>query len=224
MTNLDIIGGNLIDSLPYICFKRDPDSRFSYVSKPILNWGLFNSLDEIIGKSDFDMPWHTKADQYIEEDQLALKGKSQFLLHSLPRLDGSALLHFCHKTPLYNDKRKVIGVGGVGFELTFENYKNIYSTLGLAGLHFSNFMTQDQSKQTEYIYKNISFTKRQAQIISFWLQGYSAKVTANKLNLTKRTIEFYLTRIKEKLECKNKQELIKKSFELGFIDLMFIKF
>ncbi len=43
-------------------------------------------------------------------------------------------------------------------------------------------------------------------------------------NLSERTIEFYLTRIKEKLKCKNKHELINKSFELGFIDLMFIMF
>ncbi len=224
MINPGVTETNLIDQLPYICFKRDPDSRFSYVSRQILNWGMFKSLDEIIGKSDFEMPWSNDAEKYIEEDQLSLKGNSQFLLHSLPRQDGTKLLHFCHKTPLYNEKNKIIGIGGIGFEMTLENYKNIFSILAFAGLNISDFNKIVHPKKLEFIYKNICFTKRQAQILCFLLRGYSAELTAKELKLSKRTIEFYLTRLRDKLECNNKHDLVKKAFELGYIDSMFMRF
>ncbi len=169
------------------------------------------------------MPWSNDAEKYIEQDQLTLKGVQQFNLDYLPRKDGSTMLHLCHKMPLYNEKNKIIGIGGVGIELTRHSYKNIVSLLTFSGLNIENFTKQPTQKNPDFVYANIDLSKRQAQIISFLLRGFSAKLMAKELNLSKRTIEFYLTRLKDKLECKNKHELVNKAFELGFIDLMFMK-
>ena len=184
---------------------------------------MFNSLEDIVGKSDFELPWHKDADKYIEQDQLTLKGVSQFNLDCLPRTDGSTMLHLCQKVPLYNEKGKITGVGGIGLELTRNNYKNIIPLLAFAGLNIENFIATLHKKNPDFVYGKIDLSKRQAQIISLLLRGYSAELTAKELKLSKRTIESYLIRLKEKLECKNKYELINKAFELGFIDLMFMR-
>jgi DNA-binding CsgD family transcriptional regulator len=215
---------NLLNQLPLLYFKKDPDSYYSFVSHQILKWNLINRLDECIGKNDFDMPWANEAEIYIKQDQLSLKGISQFNIDSLPKRDGTTLLHFCYKKPVYNESGKITGVGGFGFELTLENYKNIFSALALSGLNFEHFRITPDKKKLEFIYKDVRFTRREAQLIGLLLRGHSAESTANELKLSKRTIEFYMSLLKEKLDCHRKHELINKAFEMGFIDLMFMKF
>jgi len=223
MMNAQISALDLIDQLPFILFKKDPDSFYLYSNNHSLNINIFDNLGEIIGKSDFELPWYKDADKYIEQDQLCLKGVSQFALDYLPRKDGSTMMHLCHKSPIYNDKRKIIGIAGIGVELTFQNYKNIVSVLAFAGLKIEDFRIPISKKSSAFVYGNIGFSKREAQIISFLLRGYSAESTAHELHLSRRTIEFHLTRLKNKLECRNKHELVNKAFKLSFIDLMFMK-
>lgn len=53
-----------------------------------------------------------------------------------------------------------------------------------------------------------SLSKRELDCIAYFLQGYSAKQIGEKLFLSSRTVESHLTRVRAKLDCKNKDELI----------------
>jgi DNA-binding CsgD family transcriptional regulator len=53
-------------------------------------------------------------------------------------------------------------------------------------------------------------TQREAECVVYLLRGLTTRATAETLQLSHRTVEFYLTNIKEKLACVNKTALIVK--------------
>lgn len=58
--------------------------------------------------------------------------------------------------------------------------------------------------------QQFNLTPRQAECIHYLLKGYSAKQTAVALDLSTRTIDFYLNNLRRKLNCRSKTELIAK--------------
>lgn len=59
-------------------------------------------------------------------------------------------------------------------------------------------------------YEGIYFTKREAETLFYLLQGKTIPETARALNLSARTIEFYVKNMKLKVGAKSKVELIEK--------------
>ncbi len=59
-----------------------------------------------------------------------------------------------------------------------------------------------------------TLSTREIEVLQFLLQGASASIIAEELNLSKRTIEHYVERLKNKLVCYSKMELIAKAREI----------
>lgn len=55
---------------------------------------------------------------------------------------------------------------------------------------------------------NLHLTKREAECIFFLLRGFTIKKVASTLDLSPRTVEFYLKNVKHKLACKKKNEVL----------------
>jgi DNA-binding CsgD family transcriptional regulator len=55
----------------------------------------------------------------------------------------------------------------------------------------------------------IYFTPREAECVAYVIQGYTHPQAAQELKLSKRTVEFYIKNVRRKLNCRNKEELIK---------------
>jgi DNA-binding CsgD family transcriptional regulator len=66
-------------------------------------------------------------------------------------------------------------------------------------------------------YKNVYFTNREAEVMVQLLQGKTLSAAAAVLNLSPRTIEFYVKNMKTKLACRTKSELIGKVFTSDFV-------
>ena len=81
--------------------------------------------------------------------------------------------------------------------------------------------TQGLDNQSRtFRYGDISFSFREAQCIHYLLKNYSAKQTSKQLNISPKTVEFHIARVKNKLNCNTKSQIVDKAIELGFIDLM----
>lgn len=59
-------------------------------------------------------------------------------------------------------------------------------------------------------------TSREMDVIKLLLQGFSARQIAKQLFLSKRTVEHHIERMKEKLSCNSKGDLIRKSRKIGY--------
>jgi DNA-binding CsgD family transcriptional regulator len=63
-------------------------------------------------------------------------------------------------------------------------------------------------------------TTKEHELLKLFLTGYTMRQAAEEINLSRRTVEDYLERIKNKLHCDSKSELITKSIELGWMSIM----
>jgi DNA-binding CsgD family transcriptional regulator len=59
-------------------------------------------------------------------------------------------------------------------------------------------------------YPNVYLTKREAECMFWLVQDNTINATAIKMNLSARTVEFYVKKMKLKLLCVNKKQLIHK--------------
>jgi hypothetical protein len=63
----------------------------------------------------------------------------------------------------------------------------------------------------------IRLTKREVEVLNLISQGLSSKHTAERLYVSKRTVDFHLANIYEKLKVTNRMQAFNVATNLGFI-------
>ena len=115
------------------------------------------------------------------------------------------------KFPWYNDDNKVIGLLGCSIVLCQHSLANSLSLIASLGI------LNSVEDPVHYIGSELNKTylsKRQLSCANLLLSGLTQKEIAAYLNLSPRTIETYIENIKQKLQCRNKTDLIIKLTEL----------
>ena len=64
----------------------------------------------------------------------------------------------------------------------------------------------------------VSCSVREIEVMKLLLEGYSASQIGKEIFLSRRTIEHHLERIKDKLGCTSRAELIQKARELEALE------
>lgn len=64
---------------------------------------------------------------------------------------------------------------------------------------------------------NERLTSREAQVLGLIFEGRSSREVAQSLFLSKRTVDFHLARIYEKLNVNNRLQAIRRAAELGLV-------
>lgn len=112
---------NIINHVPHFIFWKDTNSRFLGCNEIFAKSAGFNSPDEIIGKSDFDMPWgKTEAQSYINDDkETVATGIAKINIEEPQRtLTGNQMVLLTSKVPLYNRAKEIIGILGIYSDIT----------------------------------------------------------------------------------------------------------
>jgi DNA-binding CsgD family transcriptional regulator len=60
-------------------------------------------------------------------------------------------------------------------------------------------------------------TQREIEVLSYTLRGQSARLIANILGISVKTVEYHLARIKHKFQCHSKAELIETALKQGYL-------
>lgn len=108
----------IIDSLPQAVFWKDRDGRFLGCNQQLLRDAGLSSEAEIVGKTDFEMPWRDQADAYRADDQEVMcNGPKLNIEKPLTRSDGTTIWLRTSKLPLQRDG-EVIGVLGMYEDVT----------------------------------------------------------------------------------------------------------
>lgn len=108
----------VIDNLPQAVFWKDRESRFLGVNRRFLTDAGLTSVDEVIGKTDFDMPWKDQAAAYRADDRAVIEqGPKINIEEPLTRSDGSIIWLRTSKMPLQREG-EVIGVLGIYEDIT----------------------------------------------------------------------------------------------------------
>ncbi len=94
-------------------------------------------------------------------------------------------------------------------------YDSSQYTFNVHKIHFvdeihkqkAEFYNNINNPRLRFIEYHFKLSPREIQCIEFILMGYSCKSIANKLNLSPRTIEFYLQNCKRKMRISNNQQI-----------------
>jgi DNA-binding CsgD family transcriptional regulator len=92
-----------------------------------------------------------------------------------------------------------------------------------SGVNFQSFLTDDKTAKTlkiksriiltdNHTKKPVQLTLRQSECLDLLAEGYTMKEIAKKMLLSPRTVEHYLERTREILNCRNTKELLAKLF------------
>lgn len=108
----------VLDNLPQAVFWKDRDLRFLGCNQRFLADAGLTSVDEVIGKTDVDMPWKDQAAAYQADDRdVMAHGPKINIEEPLTRSDGSTIWLRTSKTPLHQNG-EIIGVLGICEDIT----------------------------------------------------------------------------------------------------------
>ncbi len=113
----------LVDSLPDYFYVKDTDSHILMVNSAMSCMFGFDSPDDMIGKTDFDIFPTEVAQRYMAEEKQILATGRPVLDREEPLVDaaGNWLVFSTTKVPLYNLKNEIIGLMGIGRDVTTHN-------------------------------------------------------------------------------------------------------
>jgi PAS domain S-box-containing protein len=110
----------LMDNLPDHIFVKDPDSRFITANAATLRSLGATSLEQVLGKTDFDFLPSERAAQY-RADEAAVVGSGEPLLNReelLINAAGQARWLLTTKAPLRDGAGQVVGLVGISHDIT----------------------------------------------------------------------------------------------------------
>jgi PAS domain S-box-containing protein len=102
----------VMDNLPMAIFWKDHNSRFLGCNRQLMLDAGLSSGAEIIGKTDFDLPWREQAPLYQVNDRIVIEsGQPKFNIEeSLTKGDNQTIWIRTNKIPLRNPDGDIIGV------------------------------------------------------------------------------------------------------------------
>ena len=103
----------LIDSIPQLIFWKDRNSVFKGCNKSSAKAAGLNSPEEIIGKTDYDMPWTVEEANFYRECDKRVMDSDEAELHIIEtqkQSDGRQAWMDTNKIPLRDAKNNVIGI------------------------------------------------------------------------------------------------------------------
>jgi two-component system sensor histidine kinase/response regulator len=110
----------LIDNMPDRIYAKDLNGRFIVCNDALVRRMRMKSVDDIIGKSDFDLLPHDLAAHYFEDEQKIITSGQPLINHeeSMGNVDGTLRWNLTSKVPLRDAKDKIIGIVGIGRDIT----------------------------------------------------------------------------------------------------------
>jgi DNA-binding CsgD family transcriptional regulator len=171
--------------------------------------------------SDHDLKCEAAAlaAQFQQDDNYVLQTGNDLTIFNFCKYGNSDWrLMFGRKSLLYGENNQKKGVYGRFLDVTHcPTFKMI---LGICVFDQNNLAVNSSThNQVTYVVKDrfdeYNLSARESEIIFHLIRGRSAKEIAAVTNLSSRTVEKHLDRIKVKMQCYSKSQLIEKSWSLG---------
>ncbi len=112
----------VMDNLPESIFWKDKDLVYLGCNTSFVEDAGLESPEQIIGQTDFDMPWQDRADLYRKDDRQVLDSGQPKLNYEEPQTtpDGGTIWLRTSKVPLYDAEGEVYAILGVYADITAE--------------------------------------------------------------------------------------------------------
>ncbi len=111
---------SIINTVPVRIFWKDRELHYLGCNNLFAHDAGLKDQNELIGKSDYDMPWKSEADQYRADDKMVMdSGIAKLNFEEQQTIsDGSEVWRSTSKVPLNNEKGKTYGLLGSYQDIT----------------------------------------------------------------------------------------------------------
>ncbi len=168
---------------PVHLYAKNTSGEFIFCNRKQAVSAGFTDETQMLGKTDFDMPWKREAWQLRAFDKLATENNQTIAVEEAATLnDGSLVRFISYKKPFYQ-VNKLIGIIGASYPIQLNTANN-----NIKNLTYIDSRTN----------KPIALSKKQTICLKLLLEGKSAKDIARETNNSFRTIQHHLDAIREK--------------------------
>ncbi|MEJ1237521.1 PAS domain S-box protein [Chryseolinea sp. T2] len=110
----------ILNYIPDCVFWKDRESKYLGANALFMKVANCNSEEELLGKTDFDMPWLEHAEQLRADDREVMETNTSKLYYVEPLRNADGKIHYnlVTKVPLLDDGGKVFGVLGTFRDIT----------------------------------------------------------------------------------------------------------
>lgn len=111
---------DLLNRLPTAIFWKNTQGVFIGCNQRFAELAGLDKPEQIVGKTDYDLPWKKQAELYRKDDQEVINHKKPKLHfeETITIPDGSELILLTNKVPLIADNGEVMGVLGIFYDIT----------------------------------------------------------------------------------------------------------
>ncbi|MEE9452620.1 MAG: LuxR C-terminal-related transcriptional regulator [Gammaproteobacteria bacterium] len=215
---------SIINHTQGLVLLKDMDSVYTMANTSVAKMAGFDSPDQLVGITDYDIRNNmvSCAALFVVQDKKVIASGEPMISLDIVPVEGGELRALMHNKSILKDEAgSKLGVLMHAFEVPKDLliktcvFLSDHSTHVRSGKHPqpANYLLSDH-------YEGSSLTKRQAECLFYLLRGMSCKSIAKTLGLSHRTIEGYVEIIKFKMGCHSKQELIERSIERGYVEII----
>jgi PAS domain S-box-containing protein len=129
---------NVIDHFPGKIFWKNTESVYLGCNKSFSDGAGLARHEEIIGKTDYDMPWsESEASNYQDLDRKVIAGKETeiYFTESQHQTDGHSACYETSKIPLRDNHGAIWGVLGVSVDISERKRTELYREMSREILH-----------------------------------------------------------------------------------------
>lgn len=110
---------NIIAQVPGNIWWKDKHSVFLGCNAEVAEIAGLPSRYEIVGKTDYDLPWKQSASSVMKLDQQIMKDEiTHTIEENISTFSGLSKIYLSKKAPLYDAYKKIVGVLGVAIDIT----------------------------------------------------------------------------------------------------------
>lgn len=116
---------SLIDIIDASIYWKNKKGVYLGCNKYMLKMAGLNNINEIIGKTDYDMPWKNYANKINEIDKLVLINGIYYGEENTTIKNNINKIFLTTKTQLLDNKNKIVGIIGASIDITDRKEKEL---------------------------------------------------------------------------------------------------
>ena len=200
----------ILSQLNLYIWAKDKSYRYLYCNERYAEAAGLDSPQQIIGKSDDQLPWRKLADYFKAGDYGVLQGNVRVNAPEMSDTLNNITDILVSENQLLNREDKCVGIVGSFVDITG---KQLVKKTGYFNAKFDRFCLGED-------FNNICLSSREIDVFKRLLLGYSSRQTGELLKISTKTVESYIDTIKLKLQSKSKGEIIATAIQFGLTHIL----
>ena len=193
---------------------KDKNYKYIYCNEHFAEAAGLDSPEQIVGKSDIQLPWRKFAEHYQVGDYGVLQGNARINVPEVTDTVTNIKEVLVTESQLLNKSNQCIGVVGSCVDITG---KQLVKKIGYYDPIKKRYYFDDEGLGNMYL------SAREITVFKHILLGYTAGQIGEKIKISPKTVESYIEAIRLKLQAKNKGEIIATAIQFGLTHILYLR-